>query len=113
MADCLFCKIACKEIPSQEALDEGNVYAFHDIHPQAPDHVLVIPKMHVDSVLGLDGNPTLAAELLFACNKVARKLGLDATGFRLVSNCGTEAGQSVFHVHFHVLGGRAMHWPPG
>jgi histidine triad (HIT) family protein len=113
MADCLFCKIANKEIDSGIVHESDNVLAFTDINPVAPTHVLVIPKRHVDSAheLGASDAPLLG-EVFDAIQKVASDAGI-AGGYRVVTNIGPEAGQSVGHVHFHVIGGRSMSWPPG
>lgn len=111
-ADCLFCRIVAEEIPSHRAFEDEQVIVFHDINPQAPTHVLAIPRRHVASAASLthaDGD--LLAALFGALRSVARELGLD--DYRIVSNVGAEAGQSVFHLHFHLLGGRPMTWPPG
>jgi histidine triad (HIT) family protein len=113
MKDCLFCKIARGEIPSRKAYEDDEVYAFHDINPQAPTHVLVIPRRHVASLD--DTSETDQAWLgrtMLALRTVARELGISA-GYRVVTNCGTPAGQTVFHIHFHLLGGRPLGWPPG
>lgn len=109
MENCLFCKIIRGEIPSAKVYEDDLVYAFRDINPQAPTHVLVIPKVHAAS-LGAAEQLTDAqlAACLRACGKVAELEGLAETGFRVVSNCGKDACQSVEHLHFHVLGGRAM-----
>ena len=109
MENCLFCKIISEEIPSTKVYEDDFVYAFRDINPQAPTHVLVIPKTHVSSLGETDGltDQQLAA-CLRACGKVAEMEGLKETGFRVVSNCGKDACQSVGHLHFHVLGGRSM-----
>ena len=109
MNDCLFCKIIAGEIPSTKVYEDEDVYAFRDINPQAPTHVLVIPKKHVASLAAADelDDATLAA-CLRACKKVAEAEGLAEGGFRVVSNCGDNACQSVHHLHFHVLGGRQM-----
>jgi histidine triad (HIT) family protein len=111
--DCLFCKIVAKEIPADTVLDRDDVLAFRDVNPQAPTHVLVVPKDHVPSLeaLGADHGPLLVS-LVDAVNEVARAEGIDG-GFRMVTNVGPSAGQSVDHLHLHVLGGRAMAWPPG
>ncbi len=108
--DCLFCKIASGQIPAKLAYQDDCCVAFHDINPQAPVHVLVIPRRHVASVAEVPDD--LAAPMLQAVNNVARDLGI-AQGYRVVTNTGPDAGQSVFHLHWHVLGGRAMGWPPG
>ena len=109
MADCLFCKIIAGDIPSAKVYEDEHVYAFRDINPQAPTHVLVIPKTHVASVAKVDEiSDELLAACLRACRTVAQLEGLTESGFRVVSNCGDDACQSVHHLHFHVLGGRKM-----
>jgi len=114
MSNCLFCRIARGEIPAKIAFETDQVVAFHDVNPQAPVHVLVIPKTHVESLAALqDEQRGLAAELLLAVQRVARETGVEATGYRTVANTGAHGGQSVFHLHFHVLGGRPLGWPPG
>ena len=111
--DCLFCRIADGEIPA-DIVAEGEAWmAFRDIQPQAPVHVLVIPREHVGSAAELETVPALAGDLLQAVAAVARQEGLVEEGFRVVTNVGERAGQSVMHLHFHLLGGRRMHWPPG
>ena len=115
MADCLFCKIVAGEIPATIVKRTDDAVAFRDIDPRAPTHVLVIPTHHVPAVrdaTGGDGERLLGRTLAFAA-EVARELGLDSGGYRIVTNTGKEAGQSVDHLHFHVLGGRRMTWPPG
>ncbi|MBQ7737183.1 MAG: histidine triad nucleotide-binding protein [Oscillospiraceae bacterium] len=108
MSDCLFCKIIAGEIPSAKVYESENVYAFRDINPQAPTHILVVPKKHVASVAELnDSNSRLAAECLVAAAEIARKEGLE-NGYRIVSNCGPDAGQTVAHLHFHILGGKRL-----
>ena len=112
MSECLFCKIAAKEIPSKKVYEDEVCYAFYDIDPQAPVHFLVIPKDHIVSCGEIDeSNAAIAAHCLTVIPKVAKELGVDS--FRVVSNCGARAGQSVLHLHFHVLAGRDMTWPPG
>lgn len=113
MADCLFCKIATKELDSEVVHETDNTIAFKDINPAAPVHVLVIPKRHIASAQELttsDGD--LLAELFGSIRAVASGAGV-AGGYRLVTNIGADAGQSVDHLHFHVLGSRSMSWPPG
>jgi histidine triad (HIT) family protein len=111
--DCLFCKIVAKELPAEIVLDRDDVLAFRDVNPQAPTHVLVVPKEHLPSLEALGtGHERLLASLVDAVNEVARANGVDG-GFRMVTNVGPAAGQSVDHLHLHVLGGRAMTWPPG
>ena len=112
MSDCLFCKIAAGEIPSNKVYEDDQCYAFYDIAPQAPTHFLVIPKAHIGSVAEVSGeNSAVVAHIFEVIAKVTAELGLDS--YRVVSNIGEQAGQSVFHLHFHVLGGRDMTWPPG
>lgn len=115
MADCIFCKIAAKEIPSKVAYEDEQVIAFYDLEPQAPVHVLIIPKKHVESVAKLTADDKqLAAHILTeVVPKLAADLGVAEKGFRLVANTGDEGGQTVKHLHFHLLGGRSMQWPPG
>lgn len=112
--DCLFCRIVSGE-QDADVVAEGDTWlAFRDINPQAPTHVLVVPRRHVGSVDELDdGDRDLAGELLLAARRVAREEGVADDGYRLVANTGRRAGQSVPHLHFHVLGGRSMKWPPG
>jgi histidine triad (HIT) family protein len=112
--DCLFCKIASGAIPSDVVLDRGGILAFRDVNPQAPTHILIIPKTHIRDVSELDGSSgPLLAELIAAANELARAEGIDGSGYRLVANVGPDAGQTVFHLHVHLLGGRPMGWPPG
>ena len=111
--ECLFCRIAEGEIPADIVAEGENWMAFRDIQPQAPVHVLVIPRAHVASAAELEREPALAGDLLGAVAAVARQEGLEEEGFRVVTNVGERAGQSVMHLHFHLLGGRRMHWPPG
>ena len=111
--DCLFCKIVAGEIPSERVLEDEEVIAFRDINPRAPTHVLVVPRRHIPDAHSLtpDDGPILAA-LFAAVRRIADEAGLDR-GYRLVTNVGPESGQSVFHLHLHLLGGRSMGWPPG
>jgi histidine triad (HIT) family protein len=113
-SNCLFCKIALKQIPAKIVHEDDLTLAFADIHPQAPTHVLIIPRIHVASVqeMGAEHDEYLLA-MFAAARTIARESGLADDGYRLVLNCRERAGQSVFHVHMHLLGGRAMHWPPG
>ena len=112
MSDCLFCKIAEGIIPSNKVYEDDVCLAFHDIDPQAPTHFLVIPKEHITSCGAITAeNSAVVAHIFEVISKVTRDLGI--TDFRVVSNCGLQAGQSVFHLHFHVLSGRDMTWPPG
>lgn len=113
MSDCLFCKIAAGEIPADIVVEDENVVAFRDIDPKAPTHVLVIPREHHNNVADLTrDNPQLAADVLGVAAEVAQLETLEK-GYRVVTNVGSDGGQSVNHVHFHVLGGRELAWPPG
>ncbi|MCR5484389.1 MAG: histidine triad nucleotide-binding protein [Clostridiales bacterium] len=113
MNDCLFCKIVKGEIPSKKVYEDDTVYAFYDIDPQAPVHVLIIPKEHIKSAAKIDsGNSAVAAHCLEVAAVLSEELGL-TDGFRIVTNTGDCAGQSVKHLHFHLLGGRDFTWPPG
>lgn len=111
--DCLFCKIAAGDIPSKKVYEDDKVLAFHDIEPQAPTHFLVIPKAHITdaSEIGPE-NEEIIGHIFTVIAKCARELGLE-NGYRIVNNCGKDAMQSVGHLHFHVLGGRLLAWPPG
>ena len=112
MSDCLFCKIVAGEIPSSKVYEDELCYAFNDIAPQATNHFLVVPKAHIGSVAEVDGsNSTVVAHIFEVIAKLTREQGL--TSYRVVSNIGEQAGQSVHHLHFHVLSGRDMTWPPG
>ena len=114
MSECLFCAIASGDIPADIVLSNDDVVAFRDISPQAPVHVLVIPRAHHANAADLAvADPALAGRLLDAAGQVAAALGVADTGYRIVTNTGEGAGQSVHHVHFHVLGGRDLTWPPG
>ena len=112
--DCLFCKIARGELPANIAYRDDDVVAFHDINPQAPVHVLVMPTRHIESLLALGaGDREMVGRLHAVAAQLARELGVAERGFRVVINTNREAGQSVPHLHVHLLGGRAMGWPPG
>jgi len=114
MADCLFCRIIAGEIPGNIVYSDDRVVAFKDINPQAPMHVLIIPRRHVASLNELTGtDDALVGEMVRRAAAIAAEHGHDQRGYRTVFNCNAEAGQSVFHIHLHVLGGRAMSWPPG
>ena len=110
----VFKKIIDGEIPADLLLETDHCLAFRDINPQAPQHVLVIPRKEVRNVASLqDDDEKLAGKLLLAVRDVARQLGMEESGYRIVANCGQHGGQSVDHLHFHILGGRQMSWPPG
>lgn len=113
LSDCLFCKIVKKELPSEIVYEDDEVLAFRDIKPQAPVHVLIIPKRHIASLADLteeDGDAM--GRVMLVASKLARDSGI-SEGYRVVANCGKDAGQSVFHIHVHLLGGRSLGWPPG
>jgi len=112
MSECLFCKIAAGEIPSKKVYEDEQCLAFYDIDPQAPTHFLVIPQAHIGSCGEITAdNSAVVAHIFEVISKLSKQLGLES--FRVVSNCGEQAGQSVPHLHFHVLSGRDMTWPPG
>ena len=112
MTDCLFCKMVSGEITPDKVYEDDHVLAFRDISPQAPTHVLIVPKRHISTVNDLQpDDAALVGELFLAAQKVAQTDGIEA--YRTLMNCNAEAGQSVFHIHLHVLGGRPMGWPPG
>jgi histidine triad (HIT) family protein len=112
MQDCLFCRIAAGEIPSKKVYSDEKIYAFHDIAPKAPTHVLVIPRRHIGKLADAEAaDAPWVGEVVTRAAAIARDLGLEH--YRLVANNGEGAGQSVFHLHFHLLGGRPLGWPPG
>ncbi|ACL76440.1 histidine triad nucleotide-binding protein [Ruminiclostridium cellulolyticum] len=109
MNDCIFCKIINGEIPSKKVYETDKVYAFHDINPEAPVHVLIVPKEHIASHNELSSeNVDVMKDIHLAANEIARKLGISESGYRLINNCGADAGQTVFHLHYHLAGGTAM-----
>ena len=113
MESCIFCKIAKKEIPSQAVYEDEKVFAFKDINPGAPVHILVIPKEHISGVMDLDAsNAGIVGDIILTAKRLAQEFGLSESGFRLVINSGNDAGQSVPHLHLHLLGGQVMGWPP-
>lgn len=114
MSDCVFCRIIEKKMPSKIVYEDELSLVFEDINPQAPVHMLVIPKKHIPTLLALkEEDDHLVGHLLKVANKIARDKGISERGFRVVTNCNPESGQTVYHIHLHVLGGRYMHWPPG
>ncbi|MET0070387.1 MAG: histidine triad nucleotide-binding protein [Candidatus Thiodiazotropha sp.] len=114
MSDCLFCKFVTGEIQPDKVYEDDDLFAFRDINPQAPTHILVIPKRHIATLNELEpSDQALLGKLTLAAQKIARDEGIDGSGYRLVINCNSDAGQSVFHIHMHLLGGRGMSWPPG
>jgi histidine triad (HIT) family protein len=112
VADCVFCRVAAGEVPARIVAEDERVVAFEDINPQAPVHVLVIPRDHVVDIRGVGDGETLG-RLVATANRVAEMKGVAGDGYRLVVNVGPDAGQSVLHLHVHVLGGRRLGWPPG
>ncbi len=114
MSDCLFCKIVDKKIPAKVVHEDDQILAFDDIHPQAPVHTLVIPKRHVATIQDCGAqDQSLLGQLMLTCAKVAKLKGLAESGYRVAMNTGADGGQTVFHLHLHVMGGRHMGWPPG
>lgn len=112
--NCLFCRIIAGEIPSRKVYEDDLAFAFHDINPQAPTHVLIIPKKHIASLdEAAPDDQALLGHLALVASRLARQLGVVAEGYRTVINTGAGVGQSVWHVHMHLLGGRVMSWPPG
>jgi len=114
MSDCLFCKIRDSEIPANIAYENDDVLAFHDVNGQAPVHILIIPKKHISTINDITGDDELTMGKLFSAAKtIAQQEGVSEEGYRLVINCNERAGQTVFHIHMHLLAGRGMTWPPG
>ncbi len=114
MSDCLFCKIAKGDIPTEFLYEDDKVVAFRDIEPQAPEHILIIPKEHIASALEInDANSHIPGHVFMVASKLANELGFAQNGFRIVNNCGKDGGQTVGHLHFHILAGRYLQWPPG
>lgn len=114
MEDCLFCKIINGDIPSECVYQDDFVYAFKDIDPVAPVHILIVPKEHIASANEITAeNSAVVSKIFEAAAIIAKENGLDANGYRIVNNCGELAGQTVMHLHFHLIGGRDLSWPPG
>jgi len=114
MADCLFCKIIKREIPASIVYEDDRMVAFNDINPQAPTHVLVVPKRHIESLNELVAeDDAIVGEMVRRAAAIAKDRAISAGGYRTVFNTNREAGQTVFHIHLHLLGGRSMRWPPG
>jgi len=112
--DCLFCKITAGTIPSRKAYEDEAYFAFHDIGPQSPTHVLIVPKRHIATLNDLTSADTpLVGGMVDLARRLAEQLGIAESGYRLVFNCNADGGQTVGHIHLHLLGGRAMRWPPG
>jgi histidine triad (HIT) family protein len=114
MKDCIFCKIINNEIPSKKVYEDENILAFEDINPKAPVHILIIPKKHFDSLNEIpEDKKDIISELMLTAKKIAAIMNIDKKGYRIVLNTGKDSGQEVSHIHFHLLGGRRMTWPPG
>lgn len=114
MGDCIFCKIVKKEIPAKICAESSKTIAFHDINPQSPVHILIIPKEHIPGLLDLQSKDSVTInEMMESAQKLAKIEGIDKSGFRLVINSGQDAGQAVDHLHLHLLGRRKLGWPPG
>ena len=114
MADCLFCRIIAREIPASIVYEDDRLLAFNDINPQAPTHVLVVPKRHIDSLNALaSGDDAIVGEMVRRAAAIATDRGISTGGYRTVFNTNRDAGQTVFHIHLHLLGGRSLGWPPG
>jgi histidine triad (HIT) family protein len=108
--DCIFCSIISGDIPSKKVYEDENLYAFYDIEPAAPTHILIVPKKHIASIMDLtEEDAPLAGEILLGVQKIAKQLGLEENGFRVVNNMGEHGGQTVFHIHFHLIGGRKLY----
>ena len=114
MNECLFCKMVSGVIPCDKVHENENVLAFRDIDPKAPTHILIIPKKHITTLNEINkSDQDLLGELLLTAKKIAKDEGIDRSGYRTVFNCNSDGGQTVFHIHMHLLGGRPMAWPPG
>ncbi|BAF59065.1 diadenosine tetraphosphate (Ap4A) hydrolase and other HIT family hydrolases [Pelotomaculum thermopropionicum SI] len=114
MQDCIFCKIVNRELPSDVVYENEDILVFKDIKPEAPVHLLLIPKKHIPSLLDLsEEDAGVIGQIQLAASRLAREMGLAERGFRLVNNCGRDSGQVVMHVHYHLLAGRPFKWPPG
>ena len=114
MSECLFCRIANKEIPSKMVYEDDELFVIEDINPQAPEHLLLIPKKHIERIADLEeADRDLVGGLIYRASKIAEERGFAEAGYRLIFNSGIGAGQTVFHIHLHLLGGRKMAWPPG
>ncbi len=114
MSDCLFCKIVSGEIPCDKIYENDKLIAFRDIDPKAPTHILVIPKKHIRSINELEiSDQNLAGEILLAAKEIARIENIESSGYRTIFNTNNDGGQTVYHIHMHVMGGRQLHWPPG
>ncbi len=114
MTNCIFCKIAAKEMKSTVVYEDDELFAFRDINPQAPVHILLIPKKHILTINDLDNvDQALIGKMFLAAKEIAKNEGIDQSGYRTLFNCNRDAGQEVYHIHLHIIGGRKMTWPPG
>jgi histidine triad (HIT) family protein len=114
MSDCLFCKIGSGQIGAEKLHDDGELFAITDLNPAAPTHLLIIPHRHIETILDLGGDDReLIGNAYLVAADLARRSGFDEAGYRVVANCNRDGGQTVFHIHFHLLAGRPMSWPPG
>ncbi|HHW70277.1 MAG TPA: histidine triad nucleotide-binding protein [Clostridiales bacterium] len=114
MGDCIFCKIANKDVSSKIIYEDDTILVFEDVNPQAPVHVLIIPKQHIPSLNDIDSDAAeIISHIFMKIPSLAEQLGVQDNGYRIVVNCGTDGGQSVGHLHYHLLGGRTLTWPPG
>lgn len=114
MSECIFCLIAQKKIPAKIVYEDDEIVAFNDIEPKAPVHIIIIPKKHISSLLDTnDDDIDIINKIFIVAKKLACEYGISKNGFRIVNNCGKDGGQSVLHMHFHLLGGRTLNWPPG
>lgn len=113
MSDCIFCKIVAGGIPSQKIYEDSDILAFNDINPQAPVHIVIIPRKHISKIHEADGQEALLGNLMNTAGRIAEKTGILETGYRIVINTNRDAGQTVDHIHLHLLGGRKLEWPPG
>ncbi len=114
MSDCLFCKISAGDVPAEKVHDDGELFAIKDINPTAPVHLLIIPHKHIETIADLEAaHAELIGKVYLTARDIARDEGFDEDGYRVVANCKRDGGQTVFHIHFHLLAGRPMSWPPG
>lgn len=112
--DCIFCKIAAHDIPARIAFENERLIAFHDLFPQAPTHILIIPKVHYTTMNDVPANESaVLGEMMSTATQLAKELGVEESGYRVVMNCNKDGGQSVYHIHLHLLAGRPLGWPPG
>lgn len=112
--DCIFCKVAAHDVPARTVFENERLIAFHDLFPQAPTHILIIPKTHYTTLNDVPASDSaLLGEMMSTATQIAREIGVDESGYRVVMNCNKDGGQSVYHIHLHLLAGRQLGWPPG